>query len=247
MRSGQEGLGLYVCAVVQGLSPLRMCAGGSEPCRGCVMPCLMCRAESLKRLPVDVTLCCTSFKVMYGHGSAAVGALAGAHRRCGRCRCCAAALLLSTDADVLCLSTGFHNPVLLIISLLRVQAAPPPRHGHTAVWDGADALVLYGGTNGAAVFSDVRVLCLASGRWHAPACEGAVPPPRYGHAAALVAANLMLVFGGCDGQALPRLVRQGATASPRARRKERTSHAATCALKERNVICMPSMCVHWPP
>ena len=86
-----------------------------------------------------------------------------------------------------------------------MQAAPPPRHGHTAVWDGADALVLYGGTNGAAVFSDVRVLCLASGRWHAPACEGAAPPPRYGHAAALVAANLMLVFGGCDGQARPRL------------------------------------------
>ena len=89
-----------------------------------------------------------------------------------------------------------------------MQAAPPRRHGHTAVWDGADALVLYGGTNGAAVFSDVRVLCLASGRWQAPACEGTVPPPRYGHAAALVAANLMLVFGGCDGQVPHRLAAQ---------------------------------------
>ncbi|KAK9834309.1 hypothetical protein WJX81_005504 [Elliptochloris bilobata] len=94
----------------------------------------------------------------------------------------------------------FHPCTLAWEPLAASGAAPPPRHGHSAVWDSRDALVVYGGTNGAAVFSDVRVLCLTTGRWEAPACEGAVPLPRYGHSAAMVAANLMLVFGGCDGQ-----------------------------------------------
>ena len=179
--------------------------------------------------------------------------------------------VFSMDADVLCSSRGCKNLVLSTNKkfYLPVQAAPPPRHGHTAVWDGADALVLYGGTNDAAVFSDVRVLCLASGRWHAPACEGAAPPPRYGHAAALVAANLMLVFGGCDGQAWPRLrsrdlhlnlAAQGVTALAVATarhcpgwqrrvsqlqtqnaQERRTSHAAKHALRELSVMCMRSM------
>jgi len=63
---------------------------------------------------------------------------------------------------------------------------------------------VFGGTGGAAVLSDVHALCLRTGRWEARACGGAAPPPRHGHSAAMIAANLMLVFGGCDGQARPR-------------------------------------------
>ncbi|CAK0737604.1 hypothetical protein CVIRNUC_000940 [Coccomyxa viridis] len=78
--------------------------------------------------------------------------------------------------------------------------APCARMGHTAVWDFADSLVVFGGLSESAVLSDVYVLSLSSGFWTRKQCMGQAPSMRYGHSAVMIACNLMLVFGGCNGQ-----------------------------------------------
>ena len=46
------------------------------------------------------------------------------------------------------------------------QVVPPPRQAHTAVWDGADSLIIFGGNNGDnKIFGDVRLLSLSTGYW----------------------------------------------------------------------------------
>lgn len=87
--------------------------------------------------------------------------------------------------------------------LRRLQDAPCARMGHTAVWDFADSLVVFGGLSESAVLSDVYVLSLSSGFWTRKQCMGQAPSMRYGHSAVMIACNLMLVFGGCNGQVLP--------------------------------------------
>lgn len=44
------------------------------------------------------------------------------------------------------------------------------------------------------------MLSLSTGYWSRPECTGQPPPKRYGHSAVMVAANLMLLFGGCSAQ-----------------------------------------------
>ena len=78
-----------------------------------------------------------------------------------------------------------------------MQALPLARQSHTAVWDGSDSLIVFGGTNGGRLFGDVRVLSLSTGFWSEARCRGDAPAPRHSHAAAMPAANLMLVWGGC--------------------------------------------------
>lgn len=83
------------------------------------------------------------------------------------------------------------------------QERPAGRQGHSAAWDLADSLIVFGGLSDAAVFSDVHVLSLSTGFWSAARTSGQPPSPRYGHSATMIAANLMLVFGGCNAQARP--------------------------------------------
>lgn len=78
-----------------------------------------------------------------------------------------------------------------------MQAVPPPRQGHSAIWDGADSLLIYGGHYGTRILGDVRILSLSTGHWSEAKCRGRAPPPRHSHAAALVGGNLMLIWGGC--------------------------------------------------
>ncbi|BDA44522.1 Acyl-CoA-binding domain-containing protein 4 [Coccomyxa sp. Obi] len=77
---------------------------------------------------------------------------------------------------------------------------PDCRQGHSAVWDFADSLIVFGGLSATSVFNDVHVLSLSTGYWSRPQCIGQPPPKRYGHSAVMVASNLMLVFGGCSAQ-----------------------------------------------
>ena len=63
--------------------------------------------------------------------------------------------------------------------------------------------MVFGGLSDSAVYNDVHVLSLSTGYWSRAATSGHSPSPRYGHSATMIAANLMLVFGGCNAQARP--------------------------------------------
>lgn len=65
------------------------------------------------------------------------------------------------------------------------------------MWDGADSLIVYGGNHGERILGDVRVLSLSTGYWSEASCRGSAPPPRHSHSAAMVGADLLLVWGGC--------------------------------------------------
>lgn len=84
--------------------------------------------------------------------------------------------------------------------LLGVQEHPGFRQGHSAVWDFSDSLIVFGGLSATSVYNEVHVLSLSTGYWSRPECTGQPPPKRYGHSAVMVAANLMLLFGGCSAQ-----------------------------------------------
>ena len=80
------------------------------------------------------------------------------------------------------------SPELYISDVLHceppLQTAPAPRHGHTAVWDGADRLLIFGGSCGG---SDVHVLTLRPVlRWSVVTCQGQAPEPRSGHVAVML-------------------------------------------------------------
>lgn len=85
---------------------------------------------------------------------------------------------------------------------MNVQERPVPRQAHTAVWDFSDSLIVFGGLGETSVFNDVHVLSLSTGYWSKPACMGQPPALRYGHSAAMVASNLMLVFGGANARVI---------------------------------------------
>lgn len=79
-----------------------------------------------------------------------------------------------------------------------MQVKPAARWAHCAVWDGGDRLVIFGGQTNSHHLGDLHFFSLKEQRWHQPVCFGAPPSPRQGARAALLAANLMLVFGGCS-------------------------------------------------
>ena len=66
--------------------------------------------------------------------------------------------------------------------------------------DFSDSLIVFGGLSATSVYNEVHVLSLSTGYWSRPECTGQPPPKRYGHSAVMVAANLMLLFGGCSAQ-----------------------------------------------
>lgn len=95
--------------------------------------------------------------------------------------------------------------------------APAPRGHHTAVWDGHDSLIVFGGAAAggcALVAAEVHVLSLTRRKWwrpHLPPTgprEGGRgstgPGPRAQHCAAMLApGRTMTVFGGLSSQVLP--------------------------------------------
>jgi hypothetical protein len=89
-----------------------------------------------------------------------------------------------------------------------LQEKPAARQAHSAVWDFSDSLIVFGGLGDTSVFNDVHVLSLSTGYWSRPVCAGQVPALRYGHSAAMVASNLMLVFGGANARVREGLIIQ---------------------------------------
>lgn len=81
------------------------------------------------------------------------------------------------------------------------QAAPSARGQHTAVFDGDDQLIIFGGVDAKDAFAatSVHVLCLSQRRWSTPAVIGEGPGQRARHCAAMLDQNgtrTMAVFGG---------------------------------------------------
>ena len=88
-----------------------------------------------------------------------------------------------------------------------MQVPPSPRHGHTAVWDTSDSLIVFGGISSTSqCLADVHVLSLSTGFWSSPQCSGDIPRARANHAAVMWGPNLMLLFGGCDPKAAGRFM-----------------------------------------
>lgn len=84
--------------------------------------------------------------------------------------------------------------------------SPPPRWGHTAVYDPAsNRMIVFGGAAlGSQYFSDVWVLNNADGQggtatWNQLSPSGSSPEPRWGHTAIYDPANnRLIVFGGAN-------------------------------------------------
>ncbi len=65
------------------------------------------------------------------------------------------------------------SPVLNPKPQTLTQDPPAPRHSHTAVWDGSDSLIVFGGVSAAATpLADLRVLSLSTGYWSSPQTTG---------------------------------------------------------------------------
>eukprot|EP00741_Cyanophora_paradoxa_P001154 tig00000459_g1112.t1 len=79
---------------------------------------------------------------------------------------------------------------------------PSPRYGHSAVALGDSQMLVFGGwgfdmlSNGEGHLSDLYLLPTDTMKWERIAASGPTPPARYGHAAVMVDAKHMLVFGG---------------------------------------------------
>src|SRR5690606_21692975 len=75
-------------------------------------------------------------------------------------------------------------------------SAPSPRYEHAMTEDSSRQALLFGGTDGTAVFADTWRF--DGGRWRLVVCE-ASPPARHGHAlASYDLAGRNLLFGGTD-------------------------------------------------
>ena len=84
-----------------------------------------------------------------------------------------------------------------------MQLPPSGRSGHSAVWDGADRLIVFGGSGGGGDpewDSHVWVLTLGNRHWARQRCAGAQPGPRAGHVAVMLRPESMLIFGGLSPQ-----------------------------------------------
>lgn len=74
--------------------------------------------------------------------------------------------------------------------------APSPRSAHTAAVYQGRYLLVFGGGSVAHCFNDLYVLDTQSMAWSRPAVEGLVPPPRAGHAGAVLGHTWYMVGGG---------------------------------------------------
>ena len=81
---------------------------------------------------------------------------------------------------------------------LKPTGAPPAaRRGHSAVWDGEDRLIVYGGTLASGGDARVYIYARSSSSWVTVTPSGEQPPTRTNHSAALLSGTSMVVFGGC--------------------------------------------------
>lgn len=80
-----------------------------------------------------------------------------------------------------------------------VKGIPPmPRHSCSFnIYDRLDIIILYGGTDNKAVFSDIYMLELYNFEWLRVTIRENKPKERYGHSAEIHNDNL-LIFGGMD-------------------------------------------------
>jgi len=74
--------------------------------------------------------------------------------------------------------------------------APLPRSAHSAVAYRNRHILYFGGGSVASCFNDLAVLDTQTMEWSVPETEGPVPPPRAGHAAAILGSVLYIVGGG---------------------------------------------------
>lgn len=82
------------------------------------------------------------------------------------------------------------------------EQVPPARYAHTAVqtYDSnlsSDVMVIFGGTNGTAVFADVWKFVFTTRQWHKLNPFGTRVPAVYGHTAVILG-PFMVVIGGCS-------------------------------------------------
>jgi len=75
-------------------------------------------------------------------------------------------------------------------------SAPTARSQHTACSFRNRYIILFGGGSVANCFNDLTVLDTQTMEWSCPTAEGPVPPPRAGHAAAVLGTTLYTVGGG---------------------------------------------------
>jgi N-acetylneuraminic acid mutarotase len=81
---------------------------------------------------------------------------------------------------------------------LKPSGTPPSaRRGQSAVWDGEDRLIVYGGTLASGGDSKVYIYSRSSNSWVTVTPSGEAPPTRTNHSAALLPGSGMVVFGGC--------------------------------------------------
>lgn len=73
---------------------------------------------------------------------------------------------------------------------------PSPRSAHTAIAYRNRYILVFGGGSVATCFDDVWLLDTQTMEWTLPEIEGQVPPPRAGHAAAVLGSSMFVVGGG---------------------------------------------------
>ncbi|KAG7671615.1 putative Acyl-CoA-binding domain-containing protein 5 [Nannochloris sp. 'desiccata'] len=74
--------------------------------------------------------------------------------------------------------------------------APKARSQHTSCSFRNRYIIIFGGGSVANCFNDLLVLDTQTMEWSCPSAEGPVPPPRAGHAAAVLGTTLYIVGGG---------------------------------------------------
>ena len=92
-------------------------------------------------------------------------------------------------------SGGRYNPVTNTWAGIASQSAPSARYYHTAVWSG-DAMVIWGGCNGAQCYNTGSVYTPTSDSWQALGTADA--PAARGNHRAVWTGDLMIVWGGCN-------------------------------------------------
>ena len=75
-------------------------------------------------------------------------------------------------------------------------AQPSARSGHSALAFRNRYILIFGGGTVANCFNDLVVLDTQTMEWIVPETEGSIPPPRAGHAAAILGTTLYIVGGG---------------------------------------------------
>ena len=106
------------------------------------------------------------------------------------------------DGNMYLISTWVYDPgAKTWTSLDTLGDLPPPRAGHSVVYDSSIAkLVLFGGTNGEGFFSDARTYDPAANTWAMLDIGDPRPTARNGHTMVYdPAGDAVILFGGWDG------------------------------------------------